>query len=161
MGQRKKDGGSSEIALNKKAKFNFELQEFFEAGIMLSGSEVKSLREKKANLTDSFAKFKNGELFLESFHITPYINGGYANHPEIRSRKLLLKSKELSRLQKVIKEKGLTIVAVKSYFNDRGFAKVQIATAKPKKNYDKRDTIQAREGKIEIERAFKGKSRYE
>jgi SsrA-binding protein len=156
---KKEKNNSNEIAINKKAKFDFELLEFLEAGIVLSGSEVKSLREKKANLTDAFAKVKNEEIFLENFHITPYRNGGYANHPEIRPRKLLLKKKEILKLHKQIKEKGYTIVAVKSYFNDKGFAKIQIATARPKKLHDKRDTLQKKEAKIEIERALKNRNR--
>lgn len=90
---------TGEITTNKKAKFNFELLETVEAGIILTGSEVKSLREKKANLTDAFARIRNGEAFLENFHITPYKNGGYANHPEVRSRKLLFKRKEILKLQ--------------------------------------------------------------
>jgi SsrA-binding protein len=161
MGKRNKENSSSEIAVNKRARFNFELFEIYECGVMLCGSEVKSLRLKQANLTDAFAKFRNNELFLESFHITPYANGGYSNHIEVRPRKLLLKKKELVKLERQIKEKGLVIVAVKSYFNDRGFAKVQIATAKPKKNFDKRETLQKRDAKMEIARAFKGKGRYE
>jgi SsrA-binding protein len=144
-----------EIVTNKKAKFDFELIEFIEAGIVLTGSEVKSLRDKRANLTDAFARIKNGEIFLEGFNITPYKNGGYANHPEIRQRKLLLKKKEIIRLERMIKEKGLVVVAVRSYFNPKEFVKVQIAIGKPKKLYDKRDTIQKREAKIEIDRALK------
>lgn len=144
-----------EIVQNKKAKFDFELQEFLEAGIVLTGSEVKSLRDKRANITDAFARVKNGEVFLEGFNITPYVNGGYANHQEIRQRKLLLKKKEITRLDRMIREKGLVLVAVRAYFNPREFVKVQIALGKPKKLYDKRDTIQKREAKIEIERALK------
>lgn len=92
MGKKKETSGPQPL-VNKKARFNFELISFIEAGLVLSGSEVKSLREKKANLTDAFAKIKNGEVYLDSFSITPYKNGGYANHPEIRPRKLLLKKK--------------------------------------------------------------------
>lgn len=149
------DNGFKDIVLNKKAKFDFELLEFIEAGIVLTGSEVKSLRDKRANITDAFARIKNGEIFLEGFNITPYKNGGYANHPEIRQRKLLLKKKEINRLDRMIREKGLVVVAVRAYFNPREFIKVQIALGKPKKLYDKRDTIQKREANIEIERAMK------
>jgi SsrA-binding protein len=148
---------SNEIVVNKKARFDFELMEFLEAGIVLTGSEIKSLREKRGNLTDAFAKIKNGEVYLEGFHITPYKNGGYANHPEIRPRKLLLHKKEIMKLDKQIKERGYVVVAVKSYFNEKDFAKIQIATAKPKKLYDKRETLQKKDAKIEIERAMKSR----
>jgi SsrA-binding protein len=159
MIKKEEDKQYKEIVTNKKAKFDFELLEFIEAGIVLTGSEVKSLRDKRANLTDAFARIKNGEIFLEGFNITPYKNGGYANHPEIRQRKLLLKKKEIMKLERMIKEKGLVVVAVRSYFNPKEFVKVQIALAKPKKLYDKRDTIQTREAKIEVQRALKSRNR--
>ncbi len=148
---------SKEIAFNKKAKFNFELLETLEAGIALKGSEVKSLREKKCNLTDAFARIKKGEVFLENFNIVPYKNGGYANHPEIRPRKLLLHKREILKLERAIKEKGLVLVGVRAYFNEKQKVKIQLALGKPKKLYDKRDTIQAREAKIEMERSLKRK----
>ncbi len=151
---------STDIVQNKKARFEFELLEFYECGIVLSGSEVKSLREKKANLTDAFAKIKNSEVFLENFHITPYRNGGYANHPEVRARKLLLKRKEIEKIHKLMKEKGYVLVAVKTYFSESQFVKVQIATARPKKLHDKRETIQKKEAKIEIERALKNRNKF-
>ncbi|MCB1179256.1 MAG: SsrA-binding protein, partial [Leptospiraceae bacterium] len=110
---------------------------------------------KKANLVDGFARIRRGEVFLENFHIVPYKNGGYANHPEVRPRKLLLHRKEIFKLERQIKEKGLVLVATKAYFNDRQKVKIQIAIAKPKKLYDKRETIQKKEAKIEIEREFK------
>jgi SsrA-binding protein len=150
---------NSEIVINKKARFDFELLEFMEAGIMLTGSEVKSLREKKANLTDAFAKIRNHEIFLENFHITPYRNGGYANHPQVRPRKLLLHKKEIQKLHKLVKEKGYVLIAVKTYFSEKQFVKVQIATAKPKKLHDKRETLQKKEAKIEIDRALKNRNK--
>lgn len=157
--EKEKETGYKEIVVNKKARFDFELLEFLEVGIVLTGSEVKSLREKKANLTDAFAQVKNGELILQNFHITPYKNGGYANHVEVRPRKLLAHKKEIVRLEKQIKEKGLALVGVKIYFNEKQFIKVQIATAKPKKLYDKRDSLQKKEAKIEIDRAMKQRNR--
>jgi SsrA-binding protein len=159
MGSKKTKEQTGEIAVNKKAKFNFELLEFLEAGIVLKGSEVKSLREKKCNLTDAFARIKRGEVFLENFNIVPYHHGGYANHPEIRPRKLLLHKKEILRLERKVKEKGLVLVAVKAYFNDKQFVKIQLALGKPKKLYDKRDSIQKREANIEIERSMKRRER--
>lgn len=159
MGTKKEKDHTGEIAINKKAKFNFELMEFIEAGVVLKGSEVKSLREKKCNLTDAFARIRKGEAFLENFNILPYHHGGYANHSEIRPRKLLLHKKEILKLERSIKEKGLVLVAVKAYFTDKQFVKIQLALGKPKKLYDKRDTIQSREAKIEIERAIKRRDR--
>jgi SsrA-binding protein len=144
---------------NKKAKFNYELIEHIEAGIVLTGSEVKALREKKGNLTDSFAQIKQGEVLLQGLTIPPYRNRGYSTHQENRPRKLLLHSKEIRKWEKQVKEKGLVLVATKLYFNDKNMVKVLIYLAKPKKLYDKRDTIQKKEAKIEIERAFKNKSR--
>ncbi|WCL48380.1 SsrA-binding protein SmpB [Leptospira sp. GIMC2001] len=145
--------------VNKKARFNFELGEIFEAGMVLTGSEVKSLREKKGNLTDAFAKVKRGEVFLENLQIPKYKNKGYSEHIEIRPRKLLLHKKEISLMEKAIKEKGLVLVAVKCYFKDNRRFKVQIAIAKPKKLYDKREDLQKKDAKIEIERAMKGRLR--
>jgi SsrA-binding protein len=159
MAKKKKESESGLMVVNKKAKFNYELIKFIEAGICLTGSEVKSLREKKANLTDSFAKIRKGEVYLYSFHITPYKNGGYANHPELRPRKLLLHKKEIIDLERKVKEKGLVIVAVKAYFKDNKHVKVEIALAKPKKLYDKRDDLQKKDTKLEIERALKNRNR--
>lgn len=155
----KKDSSKQapDALVNKKAKFNFDLGEIFEAGIVLTGSEVKSLREKKGNLTDSFARVKNGEVFLENFQIPPYKNKGYVEHKDIRPRKLLLHKKEIKVLEKAVKEKGLVIVAVKCYFKNNKYFKVQIALGKPKKLYDKREDIQKREAKIEINRALKSR----
>lgn len=157
--EKEKETGYKEIVVNKKARFDFELLEFIEVGIVLSGSEVKSLREKRANLTDAFAQVKNGELFLQNFHITPYKNGGYANHPEVRPRKLLAHKKEIVRLEKQVREKGLSLVGVKIYFNEKQFVKLQLAIAKPKKLYDKREATQKKEAKIEIDRALKNRNR--
>ncbi|BDA78429.1 SsrA-binding protein [Leptospira kobayashii] len=161
MGKTTKDDKprATDPLVNKKAKFNFELIEFYEAGIVLTGSEVKSLRGKKGNLTDCFAKIKNGEVFLENFQIPPYKDGGYANHPEIRPRKLLLKAKEIAKIERATKEKGLVLIATKCYFKDNRLVKVEVATAKPKKLFDKREDIQKKEAKIEIERAMKDKLR--
>ncbi|MCC6275266.1 MAG: SsrA-binding protein SmpB, partial [Leptospiraceae bacterium] len=146
-------------AVNKKARFNFELLSFIEAGIVLIGSEVKSLREKKANLTDAFATIKNGEVYLQNFHITPYMNRGYSEQPEVRPRKLLLKQSEIGKLEKQIKEKGLTLVATRCYFKNNKYAKVELAVAKPKKAYDKRETLMKKDAKMEIDRAMKARNR--
>ncbi|XDD55507.1 SsrA-binding protein SmpB [Leptospira sp. WS4.C2] len=157
MGKTKKDDKprGTDPLINKKAKFNFELLDSFEAGIVLTGSEVKALREKKGNLTDCFAKVRNGEVFLENFQIPPYKDGGYANHPEIRPRKLLLKAKEIQKIDRFIKEKGLVLIATRCFFKNNRLVKIDVALAKPKKLYDKRDDIQKKEAKIDMERAMK------
>ncbi len=157
MGKTTKDDKprSTDPLINKKAKFNFELFETFEAGVVLTGSEVKSLRDKKGNLTDCFAKIRGGEVYLENFQIPPYKDGGYANHPEIRPRKLLLKAKEIIKIDRAMKEKGLVLIATRCYFKNNRLVKIEIALAKPKKLYDKREDIQKKEAKIEIERAVK------
>lgn len=160
MGKKKQEKPNNQEALvNKKAKFNFELGEIFEAGVVLTGSEVKSLRERKGNLTDGFAKVKNGEVFLENFQIPPYKNKGYVDHVDIRPRKLLLHTKEIKQMQKAVKEKGLVLVAVKCYFKNNKYFKVQIALGKPKKLHDKRDDLQKKDAKIEIDRAMKARLR--
>lgn len=160
MSKKKEEKPKSQEALvNKKARFNFELGEMFEAGIVLTGPEVKSLRERKGNLTDSFAKVKGGEVFLENFQISKYRNRGYEDQVEIRPRKLLLHKKQIVQLDRAIKEKGLVLVAVKCYFKDNKRFKVQIALGKPKKLYDKREDLQKKDAKLEIDRAMKARLR--
>jgi SsrA-binding protein len=153
----KKERSRPEALVNKKAKFNYELGETFEAGVVLTGSEVKALRGKAGNMTDSFAKVKSGEVFLENFQIPKYKNKGYSEHIEIRPRKLLLNRKEIDRLEKAIKEKGLVLVATRAYFKDGKRFKVQIALAKPKKLHDKRDDLQKKDAKLEMDRAMKAR----
>ncbi len=140
---------------NKKAFFDYEILERYEAGIELKGSEVKSLREGKANLRDSFVRIENGEAFLFNAYIAPYSHGGLFNHEPTRKRKLLLHRSEIKRLLGKSQEKGLTIVPLRIYFNDRGKVKVEIALARGKKLYDKRETIRRREQEREARRAMK------
>lgn len=139
------------IVKNKKALFEFSLLETFEAGIVLLGSEIKSIRAGKANLQEAFCLFDDGELFIRGLHIAEYTHGGYANHEPLRQRKLLLKRTELKKLQQKLKEKGLTIVPIKLYLNDKGLAKLEIALAKGKKLYDKREAIKARDIKKQLD----------
>lgn len=146
-----------EPLVNKKARFNFELGDEFEAGIVLTGTEVKALREKKGNLTDSFAKAKNGEIFLENFQIPQYKNKGYIVHNELRAKKLLLHKKEITRLERAVKEKGVVLIAVKCYFKDNKKFKVIISMGKPKKLHDKREDMQKKEAKLDIEREMKNR----
>ena len=146
---------SGEIVKNKKALFNYELVEKFEAGIVLLGTEVKSLRERSVNMSDSYASFKkNGELFIVNMHISPYHFGNRNNHEPLRERKLLMKKRELRRLQGNIKEQGLTLIPVKLYFA-RGKVKVELALAKGKKLHDKRETLKRKTLDREMERYIK------
>ena len=143
-----------DIAQNKKARFEYEILETFEAGIVLKGTEVKSLRARTATIGDAFVVVRDGEAFVHQLSITPYDKGNRFNHDDKRVRKLLLHKKEISRLLGKVKEKGLTLIALKLYFKN-GKAKLLIALAKGKTMYDKRHSIKEREGKREIQRAMK------
>lgn len=141
--------------MNRKARFNYEFIESYKAGLVLTGTEIKSVKEGKVNMSDSFCYFRNGELWLKNLHISVYSNGSYANHEPLRLRKLLLQKRELRKLEGKIKEKGLTIIPYKIFFNERGIAKIQIELAKGKKAYDKRETIKERDTQKEIQRVKK------
>ncbi|MFQ5641905.1 MAG: SsrA-binding protein SmpB [bacterium] len=147
------------IASNRKARHDFHILETMETGIVLSGTEVKSLRAGRANLKDSYANLKNGELFLFNTHISPYDFGNINNHDPIRIRKLLLHKKEIKKLARKINEKGLTLVPLKLYFK-KGLVKVELAVAKGKKTYDKREDLAKRDSELEIKRQLKYKQRY-
>ncbi|MDR2351550.1 MAG: SsrA-binding protein SmpB [Deltaproteobacteria bacterium] len=139
------------ICQNKKASFEFILEDFFEAGIVLQGTEVKSLRMGKANLLDSHAKVARGEVYLVGAHISPYTSAYYGNHDPLRRRKLLLHKKEIKKLTGAVNEKGRTLIPVKMYFKN-GLAKVQLALAKGKKLHDKRQSIKEADSKREMAR---------
>lgn len=140
---------------NKKVLREYELEEKFVAGIQLLGTEIKSIRAGKVSLVDSFCRFEHGELYLTGMHIAEYALGTHWNHTPARERKLLLQRKELGKLQKSVKEKGYTIVAVRLFINDRSLAKVEIALARGKKLYDKREDIKRRDISRDAERRFK------
>jgi len=142
------------IIKNKKAGYEYFLLEQFTAGIVLTGTEIKSIREGKVNLTDSFCSFEGNQLFLKNTHIAEYEFGNQFNHIPKRPRVLLLTKRELKKLRGKTSEKGLTIVPVTMFINDKGFCKVTISLAKGKKNHDKRNTIRDREEKIKIKRDF-------
>ncbi len=146
--------GEKIIATNRKAHFHYEILEKLEAGLSLLGSEVKSLREGKANLADSYAMIHNNEVFLYNCHINPYKNSGQFNHEPMRSRKLLLHRSEITKLIVKTQEKGLTLIPLKLYFK-KGKAKVELGVAKGKKIYDKRETIKRRETDRDMEKAMK------
>lgn len=150
-----KDETQKVVATNRKAYHDYFIEEKFEAGIMLTGTEVKSLREGRANLQDSYASVKDGEAFLHHCHISPYSHGNLMNHDPIRVRKLLLHKKEIHKLLGKTQQKGLTLVPLRIYFSERGKAKVELGLAKGKKLHDRRDTIKAREAGREVERAIK------
>ena len=146
--------GTKLIAKNKKARFDYEISDRFEAGMVLTGSEVKSLRMGKANLTDSFAKINNGEVWLMNCHISPYPFSSYNNHEPLRPRKLLLHKREIQRLAGKINEQGYSLIPLALYFKE-GKVKVDLALARGKKKHDKRESIKRRDQEREIERALK------
>lgn len=137
---------------NKKAAFEYFFLEEFDAGIQLTGTEIKSIREGKASFVDSFCVFVNGELFVKNLHISEYSLGTHYNHEPKRDRKLLLTARELRKLESKTREKGLTIIPYLLYINEKGFAKLKIALAKGKHSYDKRDTLKQKDVKREIDR---------
>ena len=141
---------------NKRARFEFELIEEYTAGIVLTGTEIKSIRNSKASITESFCEFnERGELFTVNMHIEEYAFGTRFNHRPKAQRKLLLNKKELKKLYKEVKNSGLTIVPLRLFINDDGFAKLLIALAKGKKLYDKRETIKDRDNKVQLDRVKK------
>ena len=138
---------------NKRASFEYFVLEQLTAGIVLTGTEIKSIREGKASLAESYCTFKNEELFVMGMHIAEYALGTYNNHEPKRDRKLLLTARELRKLKTKVQEKGLTIVPLTLFINDKGFAKLDIALARGKHYYDKRDSLKDRDTRREIEKA--------
>jgi SsrA-binding protein len=147
------------VATNRKAFHDYAIEEKMEAGIVLRGTEVKSLREGKVNLRDSYASVDHEQVILHNCHITPYSHGNIMNHDPLRPRKLLLHRKEITKLLGKTQQKGLTIVPLRIYFSPRGKAKIEIALAKGKKQYDRREAIKNRDAGREVERAMKGARR--
>ncbi len=147
------------VCTNRKARHDYEILETMEAGIVLRGTEVKSLRAGSAHLKDSYAAVERDELFLFNSHISPYKQGNRFNHEPTRTRKLLMHAREIRRLTGKIQEKGLTLVPLKVYFTDAGKVKVELGLAKGKRSYDKRKTIAERDAKREMEKAMKERHR--
>ncbi len=145
-----------QICANRKARYDYHIMESFEAGLVLVGTEVKSLRAGKANLKDSFAAFKDGELWLQSMHISPYNQGNRQNHDPERPRKLLMGTRQLRKIRRLLLEKGLTLVPLRLYFSERGWVKVEIALARGKAKYDKRHAIAKRDSDRARARAKRG-----
>lgn len=152
--------GTSEkiICQNKLARRNYFIDDTYETGIVLVGTEVKALREGRGNLKDSYAGVKNGEVFLYDMHISPYSHGNRCNHDPLRARKLLLHQREIRKLYAKSREKGLTLVPLKAYFKN-GKVKVEIGVGKGKRLYDKREDMKTKEDKRDMERAFREKFR--
>lgn len=149
-------GGKGNIVIqNKKAFHDYEFLEKFVAGIKLSGTEIKSIRLGKATISDSYCFFNNGELFIKGMHISEYWWGNLNNHDPLRERKLLLTSHELRKIERKVKETGLTIIVIKVFINDRGLAKAEIAISKGKKEYDKRETLKRKDATREMDRMRK------
>ncbi|WNM18294.1 SsrA-binding protein SmpB [Flavobacterium capsici] len=141
--------------LNKRAKFDYELIEVYTAGIVLTGTEIKSLRLGKANITEGFCEFSNGELFAINTQIDEYLYGNQFNHKAKSERKLLLNKRELKKLERAIETKGLTIIPIRLYINEKGFAKLEIALARGKKTYDKRESLKEQDTKRDLDRIKK------
>ena len=140
---------------NKRASCDYEFIDTYTAGIVLTGTEIKSIRKEKASLVDTFCFFSRGELWVKNMHIAEYFYGSYNNHAARRDRKLLLTKKELRKLQRTSDEPGFTIVPTRLFINERGLAKVVIALAKGKKQYDKRQTLKEKEDRRMMDRMFK------
>lgn len=148
---------SSDINIkNKKAYFEYHILDTYVAGIRLLGTEIKSIREGKANINDSFCSFFEDGLYIRNMHIAEYSHGSFYNHEAKRDRQLLLNKKELKKLKTKSEERGFTIIPLRIFISKRGFAKVEIALAQGKKDFDKRDTIKERDTKRELARVMKG-----
>lgn len=139
---------------NRKAYFEYFFEATYVAGIVLGGTEIKSLRTGKASFNDSYCVFYKGELFIKSLHISEYTFGTYTNHEPMQERKLLLNKNELKKLEAKTKEKGYSIIPLKIFINDKGLAKVEIGLGKGKKTYDKRETIKERDSERDVKRKY-------
>ncbi|HEY0652730.1 MAG TPA: SsrA-binding protein SmpB [Chryseosolibacter sp.] len=137
---------------NRQARFEYEILDKYTAGIVLTGTEIKSIREGKVNLQDGYCYFNKGEVYVKGVNITPYAQGTHYNHEATRERKLLLNRTEIRKLEGKIEEKGLTLVPLRLFINDRGFAKMEIAVGRGKKLHDKRDSMRERDAKRELDR---------
>ena len=159
MAKHKKTVGDQIVARNKRARHDYEIEDRYEAGIALTGTEVKSLREGRASLAEAFISIdKRGEIWLEGANIPEYLNGTWNNHAPKRKRKLLLHAEQIEKLGRQIQAKGYTIVPLSIYFNDDGRAKIEIALARGKKEYDKRQALREEQDKREAQRVMRYKN---
>lgn len=140
---------------NKRAKFEYHLLDTFTAGIVLTGTEIKSIRDSKASILEAYCVFNHGEVFIRNMHITAYENGSYYNHKPRNDRKLLLNKKEIQKIEKFLKVKGNTVIPLKIFISDKGWAKIDIATAQGKKLHDKRQDLKEKDDKRDMDRAMK------
>jgi len=140
---------------NKRARFEYHLEDVFTAGIVLSGTEIKSIRNGKASILESYGVFDNGQVFLRNMHVSPYENGSFYNHQARSDRKLLLNRKEINKIEKFLKVKGNTLVPLKLFLSEKGWLKVEIACAVGKKLHDKREDLKQKDDKREMDRAMK------
>ena len=143
------------VANNKKARFDFFIEDIFEAGIVLTGTEIKSIRQGKVSINESYAKVRDGEIFLLGMNISPYEQGNIFNVDPLRERKLLLSKREIRKIDEINRLKGKTIIPLRVYINERGLAKVQIGIGTGKKNYDKRDSIAKKDAERKMKIAAK------
>ena len=157
MAPEKNDEEVQSIARNRRASHEYHILETWEAGLVLRGTEVKSLREGKANITDAFGIVKDGEIWLLNMHVSPYERGGYVNHEAERTRKLLLHRKEIRRLIGAVERQGLTLVPLEVYFR-KGKAKVRLALAKGKQQHDKRQALREKDAQREVQRAIRSRT---
>jgi SsrA-binding protein len=142
---------------NRRAYFEYEVMDQYTAGIMLTGTEIKSIKEGKANINEAYCVFQKHELFIKNMHITEYKLGTHYNHDPLRLLKLLMKGRELTKMLTKVKEKGLTIIPLKIFLSQRGYAKIDIALAKGKKVHDKRDSIKNKDNKRDLDRVMKAR----
>lgn len=147
--------GTGPVAQNKKARFEYEIVETVEAGISLLGTEVKSLRGKQCDLEGAYARIQDGECWLVGCKIAPYLQAGAGNHDPVRKRKLLLHRRQIQKIRTKLEQRGFTLVPLKVYFNARGYAKVELGLAKGKRQYDKRQKMQERQQKRDLDRSRK------
>lgn len=147
--------GNTKEVINRKATYEYHFHSKYEAGVVLQGSEIKSIRAGHVNLSDSYCLFKGNELFLKSMYVKEYDNAGYDNHESRRDRKLLLKKQELKKLLRRVKEKGFSIIPYRVYFSERNLVKIEIALAQGKKSYDKRESIKEKDNKRNLDRLKK------
>ena len=155
MSAKKKEPDRKVVADNRKARFNYEIVDTFEAGLVLTGTEVKSLRSSKANIQESYAAPEQGEIWLINSHIPEYLEANRNNHEPRRRRKLLLNKREMARMAQAVEKQGMTLVPLKLYFNDRGRAKLELAVARGKKLHDKRETEKKRDWNREKSRLLR------
>jgi SsrA-binding protein len=153
-------GGIKVVAENRKARHDYFVEETYETGIILTGTEIKSIRAGRVNLKDSYAEIKNKEVWLVNMHISPYEKGNRFNHDPLRKRKLLLNKREIMKLTAQVQQQGMTLVPIKIYLS-HGLAKIELGLCKGKKNYDKRDDMASKDAKREIERSLRDRNKGE